>query len=65
MADWRSPSPVLAVWHAIELGRHTDVAMSAFFVTLALLGFALLAKLYWGAQPKKPPTDPVSEGAST
>lgn len=56
---------VLAIWHAIELGRHTDVAMSAFFITLALLGFALLAKLYWGAQPKNPSTEPVSEGTAT
>ncbi|MBE0622342.1 MAG: ferric reductase-like transmembrane domain-containing protein [Burkholderiales bacterium] len=55
---------VLALWHSIELGRHTDIAMSAFFVTLALIGFALLARHYWGAPAKKPRTDPVSAGAS-
>lgn len=56
---------VLAIWHAIELGRHADIAMSAFFITLALLGFALLAKMYLGPEPKRPPTKPVSEGASS
>ena len=56
---------IVALWHAIELGRHTDVAMSALFITLALIGFAMLAKLYWGAQPKKRQTDPVSEGVRT
>ncbi|CUH67425.1 Ferric reductase like transmembrane component [Thalassovita gelatinovora] len=56
---------IAALWHAIELGRHTDIAMSAFFVILTLIGFALLAKLYWGAMPKKPHTPPISEGATT
>ena len=56
---------VLALWHAIELGRHTDFAMSALFVTLALLGFALLARLYWGERHKKPFTNAVSEGTPT
>jgi predicted ferric reductase len=45
---------VLALWHSIALGRHTDLAMSIFFVTLALLGFAMLAKLYLGGQTKAP-----------
>ena len=44
---------VLALWHSIALGRHTDLAMSVFFVTLALLGFAMLAKLYWGGCAEK------------
>ncbi|MDX2485569.1 MAG: ferric reductase-like transmembrane domain-containing protein [Pseudodonghicola sp.] len=56
---------IAALWHAIELGRHTDIAMSAFFVTLVLIGFVLLAKLYWGAIPKKPQPHPISEGAVT
>jgi predicted ferric reductase len=43
---------VLALWHSIALGRHTDIAMSVFLVALALLGFAMLAKLYLGGQPK-------------
>jgi predicted ferric reductase len=45
---------MLALWHAVELGRHTDIALSALFVTLALAGFGLLAKLYWGARSKPP-----------
>ena len=56
---------LFALWHAIELGRHTDIAMAAFLITLALAGFALLARLYWGAQQKKPLTNPISEGAAT
>ncbi len=44
----------LALWHAIALGRHTDIAMSVFLVTLAVFGFALLARMYWGAAPNKP-----------
>lgn len=52
-----------AIWHAVDLGRHTDVAMSAHFVALALVGVALLARLYWGAWPKRTRTVPVSEGA--
>ena len=55
---------VLALWHSIALGRHTHIAMSVYFLTLAALGFAMLAKMYWGAAPKKPiPT--ISEGAAT
>ena len=56
---------ILALWHSIALGRHTDLAMSVFFVTLALLGFALLARLYWAAAPKKPSNALISEGAAT
>lgn len=44
---------ILALWHSIALGRHTDAAMSIFFITLALLGFAMLVKLYWGTSAKK------------
>lgn len=56
---------VLALWHSIELGRHTNIAMSAFFVVLALIGFALLVRLYWGVQPQKPRATPIAEGAAT
>ncbi|MCG3268552.1 ferric reductase-like transmembrane domain-containing protein [Yoonia sp. I 8.24] len=54
---------VLALWHAIALGRHTDAAMSAFFITVAVLGFAMLAQMYWGA--KTPKSKPTSKGAVT
>lgn len=56
---------ILALWHSIELGRHTDIAMSVFFITLAALGFAMLAKMYWGGQPAKPSVDTSSKGATT
>lgn len=56
---------LLAIWHAIELGRHTGIAMSLYFVTLVLLGFALLARLYWGPPPAKSAGPPVSKGVST
>lgn len=55
---------VLALWHSIALGRHTDIAMSVFFLTLAALGFAMLAKMYWGTAQKKP-TPISSEGVAT
>ncbi|MEB8386953.1 ferric reductase-like transmembrane domain-containing protein [Rhodobacteraceae bacterium KMM 6894] len=45
---------VLALWHAIALGRHTDIAMSGFFIILALGGFVMLIKLYWLAKPQAP-----------
>ena len=56
---------VLALWHSIELGRHTDLAMSALFLTLALIGFALLAKLYWGARPKRNNSAHPQSGATS
>ena len=57
---------VLGIWHAIELGRHTDTAMAAFFIVIALVGGLLLAKLYWGTAPKKTTSAvPASEGASS
>ncbi|WP_299788492.1 ferric reductase-like transmembrane domain-containing protein [uncultured Marivita sp.] len=43
---------VLALWHAIALGRHTDIALSVLFLGLAVTGFGMLAKLYWAARPK-------------
>ncbi|WP_404308686.1 ferric reductase-like transmembrane domain-containing protein [Neorhodopirellula lusitana] len=53
---------VAAIWHAIDLGRHTDVAMSVFFIAVTVLGVAMLAKLYWGTASKKHPDVPKSEG---
>jgi predicted ferric reductase len=44
---------VLALWHSIDLGRHTSLAMSIFFLTLAGLGFGMLARLYWPALREK------------
>lgn len=44
----------LALWHAIALGRHTDILMSLLFLVLAFTGFGMLAKLYWAARPKPP-----------
>lgn len=55
---------ILALWHAIELGRHTGIAMSAFYLVLALAGFALLARLYRD-QLQKARATPTSEGAAT
>lgn len=53
----------LALWHSIDLGRHTDVAMTTLFLGLAGAGFGLLAKLYWAARPK-PPTSIQTAPAS-
>lgn len=50
----------LALWHSIVLGRHTDVVMSAFFLLLAAIGFAMLAQLYRDAATKRP--EPTSKG---
>lgn len=49
----------LALWHSIELGRHTDAPMSALFVTLAVIGFGLLARLYRGGGRTKPTQTPT------
>ncbi|MEP3331052.1 ferric reductase-like transmembrane domain-containing protein [Sedimentitalea sp.] len=54
---------VLALWHSIALGRHTDIAMSALFLGLAAIGFAMLAKLYWPA--RSAPKHPTKAGAAT
>lgn len=43
---------VAATWHAIELGRHTDRAMSLLFIGLAAAGFVMLARLYLPERPK-------------
>ncbi|THH36922.1 FAD/NAD(P)-binding:oxidoreductase [Aliishimia ponticola] len=56
---------LLALWHAIALGRHTDPRMSALFIVLALIGFAMLAKLYWGAPSRPTAPNPVQKGAAS
>lgn len=38
---------VIALWHAIDLGRHTNVSLSIYLVISALLGGVLLFRLYW------------------
>lgn len=37
----------LATWHAINLGRHTDNAMSVFMIIMAVGGVLLLLKTYF------------------
>ena len=36
----------IASWHAIELGRHTDMLMSTFIILAAFAGIALLLRMY-------------------
>lgn len=43
----------LATWHAIDLGRHTDKAMSVFMVIMAAGGVFLLLKTYFIKTPQK------------
>lgn len=42
-----------ATWHAIELGRHTDKAMSIFMLIMATGGVFLLLKTYFIKTPQK------------
>jgi predicted ferric reductase len=37
---------VLAAWHAIDLGRHTDMAMSIYMIIVVAIGVLLLLKTY-------------------
>ncbi|MDX2472901.1 MAG: ferric reductase-like transmembrane domain-containing protein [Candidatus Krumholzibacteria bacterium] len=55
----------IALWHAIELGRHTGTAMATFLITLAVMGILMLARLYWAKNPESPQTISVSEGAKS
>lgn len=50
---------VVAIWHAIELGRHTDLAMSSFFLVIATLGVGMLAGLYRPERTRKSPPAPL------
>lgn len=54
---------VLGVWHAIELGRHTDTALGGFYIAIATLGIGMLARLYWAARPQKTAPQSMPEGA--
>ncbi|MDK2973155.1 MAG: hypothetical protein PWP23_2910 [Candidatus Sumerlaeota bacterium] len=56
---------ILAVWHAIELGRHTDTAMSVYFITLPVIGVALLGRYYWRTIPHKTAKAPAIQGAKS
>ncbi len=49
-----------AIWHSIELGRHTSAPMATLFITMALVGGGLLARLYWAARPVH---TPIPQGA--
>lgn len=56
---------IAATWHAIELGRHTDVAMSAFFIVIVGFGLLMLARVYVPEKPKQiaqPTSAPLAEG---
>lgn len=37
----------VATWHAIDLGRHTDLAMSTYMIILAVIGVLFLLKVYF------------------
>jgi predicted ferric reductase len=50
----------LAIWHAIELGRHTNMAMAIFMIILALVGVAMLARLYWTTNHNTPSVHKVA-----
>lgn len=43
----------LATWHALNLGRHTDNAMSIFMLVMAGGGILLLLKTYFTKTPQK------------
>lgn len=55
----------LAAWHAIDLGRHIHSAMTAYFLTLIVIGFGLLARLYWSALPRAPLAQTLSDGVQS
>ncbi|MBZ0268589.1 ferric reductase-like transmembrane domain-containing protein, partial [bacterium] len=41
----------IATWHAVDLGRHTDTAMSVWMIALASFGIAFLLKGYLTRNP--------------
>lgn len=53
----------IALWHAIELGRHTGTAMAAFMITLAVIGILMLVRLYWATTPESPQASLVNKGS--
>jgi predicted ferric reductase len=44
---------IVASWHAIDMGRHSNVAMSVFIIILSGSGFMLLLKTYFSKSHKK------------
>ncbi len=44
---------IVASWHAINLGRHTNVPMSIFILIIATSGIALLLKTYFSIPQNK------------
>ena len=43
----------IATWHAVDLGRHTDLAMSIYMIVLAVSGVLLLLKTYFSKSSEK------------
>lgn len=37
---------ILATWHAVDLGRHTDTFLSIYMITASAIGVLILGKLY-------------------
>lgn len=54
---------VLAIWHAVDLGRHTETAMATLYISVAFLGVALLARYHWSGVSKKHAPAINSDGA--
>ncbi|MDD2791247.1 MAG: ferric reductase-like transmembrane domain-containing protein [Sulfurimonas sp.] len=48
---------IIATWHSVDLGRHTNITISLFFIIMATLGSLLLVKLYIVSNKKKELTD--------
>lgn len=44
---------ILATWHAIDLGRHTNMMLSAYMIILGSIGIALLLKTYFSKTLKE------------
>lgn len=38
---------ILATWHAVDLGKHTDTVMSTYMILLGVFGIILLMKIYF------------------
>lgn len=37
---------IVATWHSVDLGRHTNTSISIFFITMAFIASVMLLKLY-------------------
>ncbi len=55
---------VLALWHAVELGRHTGVAMSALIIALAFIGIAIAGQAVAGRATNRPRTRAAAHSSS-